>query len=188
MDLQFLLSHVIAVCYGVFRELQRSYKGLESRHSRQRLATSKSAHASSSVGKAFQRKDAGSSSAASPRKTFLILLFDKEAVSRCSLFALLTLWVMSDRAFLFLFSLAMVIAALTIAGWLIATGQAGTVDGLFLFCACSVNAAAFGLYLRSLIRSAVPEARTHQAPRIAERLDRRSTINDKTTVALPNVR
>jgi hypothetical protein len=96
--------------------------------------------------------------------------------------------VMSDRAFLFLFSLTMVIAALAVAGWLIATGQVGTVDGLFLFCACSVNAAAFGLYLRSLIRSAVTEARTDQAHMIAERLDRRTTINAKTTAVLPNVR
>jgi hypothetical protein len=95
---------------------------------------------------------------------------------------------MSDRAFLFLFSLTMVIAALAVAGWLIATGQVGTVDGLFLFCACSVNAAAFGLYLRSLIRSAVTEARTDQAHMIAERLDRRTTINAKTTAVLPNVR
>ena len=94
---------------------------------------------------------------------------------------------MSDRAFLFLFSLTMVIAALAVAGWLIATCQIGTVDGLFLFCACSVNAAAFGLYLCSLIRSAAPEARTHQA-HMTERLDRRTTINAKTTAVLPNVR
>ena len=78
---------------------------------------------------------------------------------------------MWDRAFLFLFSLAMVIAALAVAGWLIATGQVGTVDGLFLFCACSVNAASFGLYLRSLIRSAVLEARTNQALVIAKEDD-----------------
>lgn len=84
---------------------------------------------------------------------------------------------MSDRAFLFLFSLTMVIAALAVAGWLIVTGQVGTIDGLFLFCVCSINAAAFGLYLRSLIRSAGPEARTHQAP-MPERLDRRTTIKE----------
>ena len=102
--------------------------------------------------------------------------------------ALLTLLGMSDRAFLFLFSVTMVIAAFAVAGWLVATGQVGTIDGLFLFCACSVNAASFGLYLRSLIRSAVPEARTHQARMTAEQLDRRSAIDAKTTAVLPNVR
>ena len=95
---------------------------------------------------------------------------------------------MSDRAFLFLFSLTMVIAALAVAGWLIETGQFGTIDGLFLFSVCSLNAAAFGLYLRSLIRSAVLEPRTHQAPMVTERLDRRAKNNAKTTAVLPNVR
>ena len=39
---------------------------------------------------------------------------------------------MSDRALLFLFSVVMVIVSLAASGWLVVSGQAGTVDGLFL--------------------------------------------------------
>jgi hypothetical protein len=38
----------------------------------------------------------------------------------------------SDRAILFLFSVVVEIASLVAAGWLLASGQAGSVDGLFL--------------------------------------------------------
>jgi hypothetical protein len=71
----------------------------------------------------------------------------------------------SDRAILFLFSVAVEIASLAAAGWLLATGQAGTVDGLFLFLTCLLVAFAFGLYLVFVIRramesAAVPAAQT----------------------------
>ena len=39
---------------------------------------------------------------------------------------------MSDRGFLFLFSVLMIVAGVATVAYLVATGQAGTVDGLFL--------------------------------------------------------
>ena len=39
---------------------------------------------------------------------------------------------MSDRGLLFLFSILMIAAGLGAAAWMVATGQADTVDGLFL--------------------------------------------------------
>ena len=62
---------------------------------------------------------------------------------------------MSDRAILFLFSVVVVIASLAAAGWLLATGQAGSVDGLFLFLTCLLIALAFVLYLVFMIRRAM---------------------------------
>jgi hypothetical protein len=63
-----------------------------------------------------------------------------------------------DRAILFLFSVAVEIASLAAAGWLLATGQAGTVDGLFLLLTCLLIALAFGLYLVFMIRRAMEPA------------------------------
>ena len=72
---------------------------------------------------------------------------------------------MSDRAILFLFSVLVVIASLAAAGWLLATGQAGTVDGLFLLLTCLLIALAFGLYLAFMIRRAMePEPTPAAAP------------------------
>ena len=62
---------------------------------------------------------------------------------------------MSDKAILFLFSTVAVIASLGAAGWLVASGQAGSVDGLFLLLTCLVVALAFALYLAFLIRGAM---------------------------------
>ena len=62
---------------------------------------------------------------------------------------------MSDRAILFLFSVVMEIAALGAAGWLLATGQAGSVDGLFLLLTCLLLALAFGLYLVFMVKRAM---------------------------------
>jgi len=64
----------------------------------------------------------------------------------------------SDRAILFLFSIVVVIGSLAAAGWLLATGQAGTVDGLFLLLTCLLAAFAFGLYLVFMIRRALEPA------------------------------
>ena len=55
---------------------------------------------------------------------------------------------MSDRGLLFLFSVLMIAAGLGAAAWLVATGQAGTVDGLFLVLTALITAAAFALYAR----------------------------------------
>jgi hypothetical protein len=64
----------------------------------------------------------------------------------------------SDRAILFLFSVFVEIASLAAAVWLLATGQAGTVDGLFLLLTCLLIALAFGLYLVFMIRRAMEPA------------------------------
>jgi hypothetical protein len=58
---------------------------------------------------------------------------------------------MSDRGILFLFSLLVVIVSLGASVWLLANGQAGTVDGLFLLLTCLITAAAFGLYLMFVV-------------------------------------
>ena len=65
---------------------------------------------------------------------------------------------MSDRAILFLFSVFVEIASLAAAVWLLVTGQAGTVDGLFLFLTCLLIALAFGLYLVFMIKRAMEPA------------------------------
>ena len=61
---------------------------------------------------------------------------------------------MSDRAGLFLFSVLMVIVSLAAAGWLLVSGQAGYVDGLFLLLTCLLTALAFALYLMFMINRA----------------------------------
>jgi hypothetical protein len=61
---------------------------------------------------------------------------------------------MSDRAALFLFSLFMVIVSLAAAAWLLVSGQAGYVDGLFLMLTCLLVALAFALYLMYMINRA----------------------------------
>jgi hypothetical protein len=59
---------------------------------------------------------------------------------------------MSDRGFLFLFSIAMILGGLGTAAWLIASGQADTVDGLFMLLTALLTAAAFALYVRFMVR------------------------------------
>jgi membrane protein implicated in regulation of membrane protease activity len=65
---------------------------------------------------------------------------------------------MSDRGLLFLFSILMIAAALGAVVWLIATGQAGTVDGLFLVLTALITAACFALYAVFLLRRAMEAA------------------------------
>ena len=62
---------------------------------------------------------------------------------------------MSDRGFCFSFSCIVILASLAAAGWLLATGQAATVDGLFLLLTCLLVAAAFALYVMFMIRRAM---------------------------------
>lgn len=59
---------------------------------------------------------------------------------------------MSDRGFLFLFSVFMIAGCLVFSGWLVATGQALTVDGLFMLLTALLVAVAFGLYVVFMIR------------------------------------
>ena len=62
---------------------------------------------------------------------------------------------MSDRGFLFLFSVLMIAGGLGAAGWLVASGQAGTVDGLFLVLTSLLIALVFALYAVYVIRRAM---------------------------------
>ena len=54
---------------------------------------------------------------------------------------------MSDRGFLFLFSILMILAGVASAAYLVATGQAGTVDGLFLVLTALLGAVVFAMYV-----------------------------------------
>jgi predicted RecA/RadA family phage recombinase len=71
---------------------------------------------------------------------------------------------MSDRGLLFLFSLVMIGAGLASAAWLIASGQAGTVDGLFLLLTALVEALAFAIYVVYMLRRAMEAAAPAAAP------------------------
>jgi len=62
---------------------------------------------------------------------------------------------MSDRGFLFIFSCIVIVASLGAVGWLVASGQATSVDGLFLVLMCLLIALAFGLYVMFMIKRAM---------------------------------
>ena len=66
---------------------------------------------------------------------------------------------MSDRGFLFLFSILMIAVGAATVAYLIATGQALTLDGLFLTLTALILAAGFGLYLIYMIRRAMEPAK-----------------------------
>ena len=75
---------------------------------------------------------------------------------------------MSERGFLFIFSCIVIVASLAAVGWMVATGQAASVDGLFLVLMCLLIALAFGLYLMFMIKRAMealeaPPAKPAQA-------------------------
>jgi hypothetical protein len=62
---------------------------------------------------------------------------------------------MSDRGFCFSFSCIVILASLCASVWLVVTGQAAYVDGLFLLLTCLLVAAAFGLYVMFMIHRAM---------------------------------
>lgn len=95
---------------------------------------------------------------------------------------------MSERAFLFLLSLAVVVGGLGAAAWLMVTNQVGTIDGLFLFCASLVVALAFGLYLRWMVRSAMHIERCGLLSAHRQTSGPRTTQNAEATSVLSNVR
>jgi ABC-type uncharacterized transport system permease subunit len=72
---------------------------------------------------------------------------------------------MPKRGLLFLFSLAVVAAMLAVADWLLATRQADSFDGLFLFLSSLLLAFVFSLFIRFLIRDAMRESSTAKAKR-----------------------
>jgi hypothetical protein len=65
---------------------------------------------------------------------------------------------MSDRGFCFSFSCLVILASLCASVWLVVTGQAAYVDGLFLLLTCLLVAAAFGLYVMFMIHRAMEPA------------------------------
>ena len=71
---------------------------------------------------------------------------------------------MSDRGFLFLFSVLMIVAGAAAVAYLAATGQVATMDGLFLTLTALLLAAGFAIYLiRRALETAKPAAQTPQA-------------------------
>jgi Na+-transporting methylmalonyl-CoA/oxaloacetate decarboxylase gamma subunit len=71
---------------------------------------------------------------------------------------------MSDRGLLFLFSVLMVVGGLAATVWLVITGQALTVDGLFLVLTALLIALCFAMYLVFMIRRAMEAAQAPPAP------------------------
>jgi membrane protein DedA with SNARE-associated domain len=64
---------------------------------------------------------------------------------------------MSDRGFLFLFSILMIAGGVGAAVYLAATGQAQSVDGLFLVLTALLVAVVFGLYVKYMVGRAMEE-------------------------------
>jgi membrane protein DedA with SNARE-associated domain len=71
---------------------------------------------------------------------------------------------MSDRGFLFLFSIVMIVGGIASAGYLVVSGQAATVDGLFLVLTALLTAAVFGLYVKYMIGRALEETTPKPQP------------------------
>jgi hypothetical protein len=87
---------------------------------------------------------------------------------------------MSDRGALFIFSIFMVVASLGAVVWLFVTGQAGTVDGLFMVLTALLSAAVFALFVKFMIGRAM-EAQKKSAT-TAKSADKPSKV-EATTVA-----
>ncbi|MSV30041.1 MAG: hypothetical protein EXQ52_15035 [Bryobacterales bacterium] len=62
---------------------------------------------------------------------------------------------MSDRGYLFLFSVVVIIVSLAAAVWQIVSGAAASLDGLFLILVCGLVALAFALYVKFLLRTSL---------------------------------
>ncbi|MCX6628093.1 MAG: hypothetical protein NTW28_10750 [Candidatus Solibacter sp.] len=71
---------------------------------------------------------------------------------------------MSDRGFLFLFSALMIGAGAATIAYLVATGQAATVDGLFLALTALLLASGFAMYLIYAIRRAMEPPKPAAGP------------------------
>jgi hypothetical protein len=78
---------------------------------------------------------------------------------------------MTDRALFFLSSVVLFLGGIAVCVWLIATGQLGTFDGNFLLLSSILVTAAFGLYIRFLIRGATA---ARPSPRPEKKTDVRS--------------
>ena len=71
---------------------------------------------------------------------------------------------MSDRVWLFFFSILMIFAGLGAAVWLVISGQALTMDGLFLLLVSLLVALVVALYIKFMIRSAMEAANKAAEP------------------------
>jgi hypothetical protein len=72
---------------------------------------------------------------------------------------------MSDRGWLFLGSVLLIVLSLAASGWLVVTSQVRGLDGLFLLLVCLTTALAFALYAWSVIRSVRDEISGERAPK-----------------------
>ncbi len=77
---------------------------------------------------------------------------------------------MSERGFLFLFSVLLALGGLGAAVWLIASGQASGVDGLFLLLSSLLVALVFALYATFVLGREMqqPVAAARKAPEAAK--------------------
>jgi len=71
---------------------------------------------------------------------------------------------MSDRGLLFLFSIFMIVVSLGAAAYLLATGQALTIDGLFTVLVALLTAVVFALYIMFVIHRAMEPAKPPAKP------------------------
>jgi hypothetical protein len=74
---------------------------------------------------------------------------------------------MSDRGFLFLFSVLMIVVGAATVAYLIATGQALTLDGLFLMLTALILGAGFAIYLIYMVRRAMEQTKPAAAAKTA---------------------
>lgn len=72
---------------------------------------------------------------------------------------------MSDRGWLFLGSVLLIVVALAASVWLVASSQVHGLDGLFLLLVCLTTALAFGLYAASVVFSVREEIARERAPK-----------------------
>jgi hypothetical protein len=72
---------------------------------------------------------------------------------------------MSDRAYLFIGSILLVVLSLSAAGWLVVSHQAFSLDGLFMVLVCLLVALCFALYAWNLVAMAKEEIVKESAPK-----------------------
>jgi hypothetical protein len=74
---------------------------------------------------------------------------------------------MTDRGVLFLVSVLLIVVSLAATGWLVISGQAHSLDGLFLAHVCLLTAVVFAIYVWNLIATAREELAKEMAPKPA---------------------
>lgn len=92
---------------------------------------------------------------------------------------------MSDRVVLFLFSVAMLVVSLGASAWLLVSGQAGTVDGLFFLLTCLLVALCFALYLMFIINRAKQSLQAPPQPAKASAQPQKGTAKATTSPSQP---